>query len=88
MNTWNPTYDQLLCRDLQHSWSPYEARSVKGGFERTLRCVRCKSLKKQSLDVQGYILRSEFIYTDGYLRPGEGRLSRADRAELRVRNLG
>lgn len=85
---WQPTDDQLLCRDLQHSWSPYTARRHQGGFLRELLCTRCGSLKNQYLDADGFILRSKMMYPVGYVRPGEGRMTRAERAELRVRNLG
>lgn len=86
---WEPTDDQLLCRDLQHSWSPYGASRLSGGkgFSRTLRCDRCGSFKDQILDSSGFILRTIMKYPTGYLRPGEGRLTRRDRAELRIRNL-
>ena len=86
---WQPTEDQLLCRDLQHSWSPYTARRLakRAGFLRTLKCVRCGSLKDQTLSNDGFIMRSRMAYPDGYLRPNEGRLTRMDRAALRVRNM-
>lgn len=84
---WQPTDDQLLCRDLQHSWSPYTAKRMKDGFVRTLRCDRCTALKDQHLDRDGYITRTSMAYPQGYLRPGEGRMTRDERADLRVRNL-
>ena len=84
---WQPTDDQLLCRDLQHSWGPHTARREVDGFVRQLKCVRCAALKDQHLDLEGYILRSTMIYPVGYLRPGEGRLTRDERASLRVRNM-
>lgn len=86
---WEPTEDQLLCRDLQHAWSPYTASRIPGGrgYIRTLKCVRCGSLKTQILSKNGFIARSRMAYPDGYLRPNEGRLTRHDRAALRVRNM-
>lgn len=84
---WQPTDDQLLCRDLQHSWAPHTAKREDGGFVRTLVCVRCGSLKHQHLDKSGYILRTSMVYPVGYVRPGEGRMTRDERAELRVRNM-
>lgn len=84
---WQPTDEQLWCRDVQHSWGPYTARREEGGYVRTLICGRCGALKDQHLDSEGYILRSSMVYPQGYLRPGEGRLTRGERAELRVRNL-
>ena len=84
---WQPTEDQLLCRDLQHSWSPHTAHSEEDGFLRTLFCDRCAALKHQRLDKEGYIISTHMTYPPGYLRPGEGRLTRDERANLRVRNL-
>jgi len=86
---WQPTEEQLLCRDIQHSWSPYTASRIPGqrGFIRTLKCVRCGSKKTQTLSRDGFIVRSRMAYPEGYLRPNEGRLTRGLRAALRVRNL-
>jgi hypothetical protein len=83
---WQPTDEQLLCRDLQHSWSPYTAKRDVDGILRTLHCDRCGSLKHQHLDKEGYIVSTQMSYPPGYLRPGEGRLTREERANLRVRN--
>jgi hypothetical protein len=85
---WNPTGDQLLCRDLQHSWSPYTASRKGDGFIRRLICDRCGAFKEQHLSMDGYIVRTSMAYPMGYLRPGEGRLSRSDRAALRLGNIG
>jgi hypothetical protein len=84
---WEPTDDQLLCRDLQHSWSPDTARSTGYGFIRGLKCERCGARKEQRLDREGYLKDSVMFYPAGYLRPGQGRLTRDDRADLRLRNL-
>ncbi len=84
---WQPTDDQLLCRDLQHSWSPYTAHRDKGQVIRVLNCTRCVAKKEQTLDNEGYILSTHMKYPPGYLRPGEGRLTREERAALRIRNL-
>lgn len=84
---WSPTEKQLLCRDLQHAWTPHSAHSEGKGFVRTLRCQRCRSVKHQILDRDGYIISTRMVYPVGYLRPGEGRMTRDERAELRVRNM-
>jgi len=84
---WQPTDEQLLCRDLQHSWTPHTAKRLEEEIIRTLMCERCGSLKDQHLSMDGYIMRSSMIYPMGYVRPGEGRMTREERAALRVRNL-
>lgn len=83
---WNPTYEQLVCRDLQHAWIPQYAERTMAGYSRVLRCTRCDSLKEQSLDRNGYITYASMAYPDGYVREGEGRFTREERAQLRVRN--
>lgn len=88
MKTWQPTDDQLLCRDLQHSWKPRTASRVKSGFLRTLECIRCTTVKEQTLDEFGYITGTKMIYPPGYVRTEGGRLTKSDRAELRLGNLG
>ena len=84
---WVPNSDFLICRDLQHAWQPQTASKVKGGFVRTLICTRCKTVKKQHLDRDGYITSTSMIYPEGYVRPGQGRVTKAERADLRLRNL-
>ena len=85
--TWKPDAVHLVCRDLQHAWEPHTARKIKSGFVRVLVCSRCSSTKTQRLDRHGFIMQTSMTYVQGYLRPGQGRLTRADRAELRVRDL-
>lgn len=84
---WQPSEAQLLCRDLHHAWVPHTASRLDKGFVRILRCERCSSMKEQTLDSHGFILKTTMIYAVGYVREGEGRLTQSDRAELRVRNL-
>ena len=89
MTDWNPKEEHLVCRDLLHAWQPSNAaRLPGGGFVRIMLCMRCSTTKKQYLDEYGYLKRTEFFYPAGYLRPkNAGRLTRADRAKLRVRNV-
>ena len=84
---WQPTTNQLRCRDLLHSWKPYTATKEKFGFLRTLECERCSAEKVQKLDHKGYIMSTRMVYPDGYLRPSGGRLTKDERAILRVLNI-
>lgn len=93
MKDWNPNREQLLCRDVQHAWTPTTARTIRNrgitqGFIRSFVCSRCGTTKSQRLDLDGYLLGSNMKYTDGYVRPGEGRFTRYERAELRLQNMG
>jgi hypothetical protein len=31
----------VMCRDMRHTWRPYTAKPIDGGYERVLRCARC-----------------------------------------------
>lgn len=87
MKSWQPTEEHLLCRDLQHSWSPHTAHVTNTGFTRSLKCDRCDARKDQHLNLDGYVQQTSMTYPEGYLRSGEGRLTRDDRAALRLGNL-
>lgn len=84
---WNPTQEQLVCRDLLHAWRPSSAYREGGRWVRVLTCSRCRTGKLQYLDRHGYVIGAEYVYSDGYLRAGGGRLGKSERAEIRVRNL-
>ena len=84
--SWQPTYEQLLCRDLRHSWSPYTVGKEEWGYVRVLVCDRCGGKKTQTLDKSGYILTTRMHYAPGYLRPTGGRMSADEQAELRLGN--
>lgn len=86
-NTWikNARASHLVCRDLSHAWEPLTARRTPTGFERTLECGSCGTLKVQSLDKQGFIIKTRMRYDASYLRPkGAGPLTRDDKAKLRL----
>lgn len=87
MRGWNPTPMQRLCRDLMHAWQPATAFRNGREYIRELRCTRCGTVKVQALDLDGYILRSEYRYPKGYVNPGGGRVTKEVRAELRTANL-
>lgn len=87
MSDWNPSPEQRLCRDLTHAWQPSTAFRNGAEYIRELRCIRCSTVKVQTLSLHGYILRSEYRYAAGYVRSSGGRLTREDRAELRTANL-
>lgn len=76
----------LECRDLMHNWLPFDiGRHRDGGYERTLRCSRCKCRKTQHLSVDGMLIGGgRMQYPDGYLsEDGLGRLDGAARGAMR-----
>lgn len=85
----NETY--LECRDLGHSWRAYtveeQGRGKRRVYTRILRCPRCETYKYTDLDYQGYILKSVYEYTKEYHESSVGRLTKAVRATLRIRDL-
>lgn len=79
----------LHCREMGHNWRPFDAgRHRDGGFERTLRCVRCRTKRVQHLSADGMLIGSpKLIYPDGYLRQGLGRIDGAGRGILRLASM-
>lgn len=80
----------LTCRDLHHTWRYYTASRISkgGGFTRTLECTQCETLKTQTLSEQGYILKTEYTYPEGYTRPkGAGRITSEENASMRIMSL-
>lgn len=87
MKPWNPTDNQLLCRDLRHSWEPFNAWRKGRGYVRELRCSRCHSYRTQWLDSEGYVLLTRVRYSDGYVRKEGGRLTSDEQALVRLYHL-
>lgn len=90
-NTWlkKQSHDTRTCRDLGHAWAPSTASRIPKGYLRSLVCDRCGALKTQRLDNEGYIKSTSMAYPAEYLLPkGAGRLTRSDRAALRIHGLG
>lgn len=78
----------LHCRELGHLWRPFKAgRHPDGGFERTLRCTRCRTRRHQSLSSRGMILSNRYEHPEGYLSLGLGRIAGEGRGLLRLESL-
>ena len=79
----------LHCREMNHNWKPFTVgRHKDGGYERVLRCVRCKTEKTQHLDQYGMILGSaKYDHPDGYLHEGFGRIVGEGRGLLRLESI-
>lgn len=79
--------EYLKCRRWGHAWKEwrYVERPEEGVRSRTiLRCGRCKQKAHDDMDYLGYALRT-IQYEEDYLAPkGMGRLTREDRALLRL----
>lgn len=78
----------LHCRELGHLWRPFTAgRHADGGFERVLRCTRCKTKRQQSLNSRGMIMSNQYIHPEGYLTEGIGRIVGEGRGLLRLESI-
>jgi hypothetical protein len=83
----------LLCRDLGHAWAPHDVKISRkfGEIHRILQCRSCPTQRVQVLDMNGYRLRSKYVYPEDvnseaapYKLHGIGHLSVDDRANVRV----
>lgn len=78
----------LYCRELGHNWRPHTAGKYKdGGFERTLKCPRCRTEKHQEITSWGVILRVHYTHPDGYLHKGMGRIVGDGRGMMRLESI-
>ena len=79
----------LFCRELGHNWRPYTAGRYKdGGFERVLRCVRCKTRRIQVINHRGVVIKNKYEYAEGYQAPhGLGQIVGDGRGVLRLASI-
>lgn len=78
----------LHCREMNHNWRPHDVGShPEGGWERTLRCVRCKTRRIQHLDTRGMVVSSRYEYPKGYQTEGLGRIVGEARGILRIESI-
>lgn len=81
----------LLCRDIGHQWRPFTARFVPAlnAYQRTLRCGRCTTERRQTVSLTGEISSGGYAYAEGYVAPrGQGRLTGRARGALRLESIG
>lgn len=82
------TPSALDCRDYGHTWKPFDAwRVARGAVEQRLRCTSCGTVRRRLLTRTGDIMASGYIYPDGYLIAGLGRLTGSDRGRVRLATL-
>lgn len=78
----------LHCREMGHNWRPWSAgRFADGGYERILRCSRCRSKRFQNISGSGVILKSHYEWAEGYLSQGLGRIVGEGRGVLRLESI-
>lgn len=78
----------LYCREMGHNWRPFSAGRFKdGGYERILRCVRCKTERHQNITSVGVVVSSKYVHPEGYLSKGMGRIVGEGRGVLRLESI-
>ncbi|ORW33252.1 hypothetical protein AWB91_08990 [Mycobacterium paraense] len=83
----------LVCRDLGHTFRPYDVHITRTEIQRSLQCANCGTIRHQALTKNGYIIpgRSRYEYpeqqdpdAEPYCLKGHGRMTVDDRAQIRV----
>jgi hypothetical protein len=78
----------LLCRELGHNWLPFTVRLADGGgYDRVLRCSRCRTERWQLLTAFGGIVSNQYKYPEGYTNQGHGRIVGEGRDMLRLESV-
>jgi hypothetical protein len=78
----------LYCREMGHNWRPFSAgRFRDGGFERILRCTRCRTRRVQGISSRGLVLSNRYEHPDGYLVQGIGHIVGEGRGVLRLESI-
>lgn len=85
----NMSDSQLQCRDFGHGWRPYTVEWVpqQRHYLEALRCTRCRTMRVRVLGQSGELLGNRYVYPDGYLVAGAGRLEQSDRDAMRLASL-
>jgi hypothetical protein len=80
------TLAHLQCRRYGHSWRPWRAEVfTRGrGYMEAVRCDRCATERTEECDRYGGVVSAHYVYPDGYLVKGLGRLTGEDRGQLRI----
>jgi hypothetical protein len=85
------TRTQIACRARGHAWEDWRAhlfgRNGSRGAMEILRCSRCGSERQQDLDRFGTVVKGRYVYPDGYLVKGLGRLTGEDRGLVRLTSI-
>jgi hypothetical protein len=77
----------LGCRDYGHAWRAHDVRIARKAAEihRVFECLHgCGTQRTQVLNTAGYLVRNFYVYADGYVLVGAGRLTAEQRAQIRV----
>lgn len=75
-----------LCRDLGHPWRLIDSKYLRGQgyYLQHLQCPNCGSEKDRKIDLRGRLRHPKYLYVEGYVRHGQGRMTAEQRAEMRL----
>lgn len=81
--------EHLACRDYGHAWAPFTAawNASERAYHVQLRCGRCGTVRTRTLDRYGSLVANHYTYADGYLVPGSGRFTGAQRDAIRLASI-
>lgn len=80
--------EYLRCRELGHNWVPHTATRYRNAIVRSLRCTRCKTRKRHTLDSRGMIQGgTTYSHPEGYLHEGYGQITGEGRGILRITSV-
>lgn len=83
--------DQQFCRSFGHQWKPRTATMITGrlgilmNYDVSQFCACCTAIRTALIDRDGWLIGGwKISYPEGYLIKGQGRLTRQDRADVRL----
>jgi hypothetical protein len=80
--------DKLVhCRIYGHGWTPSSVTRAGDGFIVRQQCGRCTNEREQVMSSTGMAEPWRYIYSEGYLTEGLGRIGGDGRAVLRLAAL-
>lgn len=81
--------EHLACRDYGHAWQPFTAAwsASERAYYVQLRCGRCGTLRARLIDRRGGQVSNGYVYPEGYLVKGLGRLTGHDRDSVRLASV-
>lgn len=80
--------EALVCRDLNHTWGPHGVARIDGGYERSLQCRVCTTIRRETLNNWGGLVGGRtYEYPEGYKIEGVGRFTGEYRQRARWMNI-
>lgn len=80
------TDEQIECRDLGHHWRPSDVTHIARlrYYRVSHECVRCGMVRIREMAETGHVYASTYIYPEGYLVQGMGRVAGDAKDAVRI----